>query len=78
MPSAIVTGTSTGIGLATATALGRVGYNVYATMRNPAQTPELSQIAAKEKLPIKILTMDVDNDASVSKAVAQILTQRVE
>jgi len=44
-------------------------------MRNPAQTPELSQIAAKEKLPIKILTMDVDNDASVSKAVAQILTK---
>ena|SRR5690348_1777731 len=73
MPSALVTGTSTGIGLATATALGRAGYDVYATMRNPARAPELSQIAAKGKLPITILTMDVDNDASVSQAIAQIL-----
>src|SRR5215469_1030246 len=75
MPSAIVTGTSTGIGLATATALGRVGYNVYATMRNPTRTPELSQIASNEKLPIKIVTMDVDDDASVSQTIAQILTE---
>ena len=73
MPVALVTGTSTGIGLATAAALGRAGHNVYATMRNPERAPELSQLAAAEKLRIKILTMDVDNDASVSRAVGEVL-----
>ena len=73
MPVALVTGTSTGIGLATAAALGRAGHNVYATMRNPERAPELFQLAGAEKLPIKILTMDVDNDASVSRAVGEVL-----
>ena len=73
MPVALVTGTSTGIGLATAAALGRAGHNVYATMRNPERAPELSQLAASENLPIKILTMDVDDDSSVRQAVAEVL-----
>jgi len=42
-------------------------------MRKPAAAPELSGIAAAEKLPIKILPMDVDDDASVSKTVAEVL-----
>ena len=65
-----ITGSSTGIGLATAVAFGRAGHNVYATMRNPDRAPELASIAAKERLPIKVLPMDVDNEASVGKAVA--------
>ena len=73
MAVALVTGASTGIGLATAVALGRAGQDVYATMRKPAAAPELSGIAAAEKLPIKILPMDVDDDASVSKTVAEVL-----
>jgi len=73
MPVAVVTGTSTGIGLATAAALARGEHNVYATMRNPERTPALSQLAATEKLPIKILTMDVDNDASVRQGFAEVL-----
>ncbi|HLK87470.1 MAG TPA: SDR family oxidoreductase [Candidatus Binataceae bacterium] len=74
MSIAIVTGTSTGIGLATAVALSRARHHVYATMRNPSRTPGLAQIASSEKLPIKIVTMDVDDDASVSQAIAQVLT----
>ena len=70
-----ITGSSTGIGLATAVAFGRAGHDVYATMRNPDRAPELASIAAKERLPIKILPMDVDNDASVGKAVAGILAE---
>jgi len=73
MAVALVTGASTGIGLATAVALGRAGQDVYATMRKPAAAPELSGIAAAEKLPIKILPMDVDDGASVSKTVAEVL-----
>src|SRR6266436_6338647 len=74
MPTAIVTGTSTGIGLATAVALARAGHDVYATMRNPAAAPELAGIARKDKLPIKILPMDVDDDGSVNRAVAEVLS----
>jgi NAD(P)-dependent dehydrogenase (short-subunit alcohol dehydrogenase family) len=70
-----ITGSSTGIGLATAVAFGRARHDVYATMRNPDRAPELASIAAKEKLPIKVLPMDVDNDASVGKAVARVLAE---
>ena len=70
-----ITGSSTGIGLATAVAFGRAGHGVYATMRNPDRAPELASIAAKERLPIKVLPMDVDNDASVGKAVAGVLAE---
>ena len=70
-----ITGSSTGIGLATAVAFGRAGHDVYATMRNPDRAPELASIAAKERLPIKVLPMDVDDDASVGKAVAGVLAE---
>jgi NAD(P)-dependent dehydrogenase (short-subunit alcohol dehydrogenase family) len=75
MPVIFITGSSTGIGLATAVAFGRAGHDVYATMRNPDRAPELASIAAKERLPIKILLMDVDNDASVGKAVVGVLAE---
>ncbi len=73
MATVLITGTSTGIGLATALAFGRAGHKVYATMRNPSRAPELAQIAATEKLPIVISAMDVDSDASVSEGVGGIL-----
>ena len=70
MASILITGTSSGIGLATALALGRAGHNVYATMRNPGRAPELAETAAKEKLPIKVSVMDVD---SVAAGIASIV-----
>jgi NAD(P)-dependent dehydrogenase (short-subunit alcohol dehydrogenase family) len=73
MAVALVTGTSTGIGLATAVAFARAGHDVYATMRHPDRAPELASTAAKDTLPIKILPMDVYDDASVVKATAQLL-----
>ncbi|MGP0095741.1 MAG: SDR family oxidoreductase [Terriglobales bacterium] len=72
MASVLITGTSTGIGLATALALGRAGHSVFATMRNPSRAPELGERAAQEKLPIRISVMDVDSDASVKTAIAKI------
>lgn len=70
-----ITGSSTGIGLATAVAFGRARHDVYATMRNPDRAPELASIAARERLPIKILPMDVDSDTSVGKTVAGVLAE---
>ena len=76
MAIALITGTSTGIGLATAVALSRAGHHVYATMRNPDHAPELHTIATQEALPIVILPLDVDDDGSVQGAVAHVLAER--
>lgn len=72
MASVLITGTSSGIGLATVLALGRAGHNVYATMRNPSRAPELGVKAAQQKLSIKISAMDVDSDRSLKTAIANI------
>jgi NAD(P)-dependent dehydrogenase (short-subunit alcohol dehydrogenase family) len=72
MASILVTGTSKGIGMATALVLGRAGHTVYATMRNPRSAPELAQVAEKEGLPITVSVMDVDSDASVTEAIGAI------
>ena len=68
-----ITGTSKGIGLATALAFGRAGHRVFATMRNPARAPELGELAAAEGLPIHIVAMDVDSDSSVADGYAAIV-----
>jgi NAD(P)-dependent dehydrogenase (short-subunit alcohol dehydrogenase family) len=71
---ALITGTSTGIGLATAVTLARGGHTVFATMRNPTGGGgEIRALAAAEKLPITVLAMDVDDDASVRAAMTQAL-----
>jgi NAD(P)-dependent dehydrogenase (short-subunit alcohol dehydrogenase family) len=41
-------------------------------MRNPQRSPQLAEIAARENLPIDILTMDVDSDESVKTCFAAI------
>ena len=74
MTSALITGTSKGIGLATAVAMGRAGHEVYATMRNPSGAPELKTIVEKESLPVTISAMDVDSDTSVSEAFEKIFS----
>ena len=75
MLNIVITGASRGIGFATALELARVGHAVVATMRHPAGSPELREQAAKEKLPLRIETMDVDSDESVKVAFGQIFAQ---
>jgi len=70
MAVALVTGSSTGIGLATALHLARNGYEVYATMRNPDRGgKDVVAAAAAEGLPVHVLPLDVDDAGSVSAAV---------
>jgi len=73
--SVLITGTSKGIGLETALAFARAGYKVFATMRNPEQTPKLAQRAKEESLAISISTMDVNSDESVKNGMKAILQE---
>jgi NAD(P)-dependent dehydrogenase (short-subunit alcohol dehydrogenase family) len=76
MTIAVVTGSSTGIGQATAATLARAGHTVYATMRNPKTgSEELRKIAGREHLPLHISALDVDSDDSVRNAFAKILAE---
>ncbi|WP_221392999.1 SDR family oxidoreductase [Dyadobacter sp. NIV53] len=68
MKTAIITGTSKGIGMETALAFARAGYKVFAAMRNPDGATALKEIIQKESLPIVIIQMDVDSDESVRQS----------
>src|SRR3974377_1999523 len=72
MASVLVTGTSKGIGMATALVLARAGHAVFATMRNPRGAREIGRTAVKEGLPIHVSVMDVDSDTSVTEAIGAI------
>ena len=73
MGTALVTGTSSGIGLATAITLARAGHGVFAGMRNLDRGAELREAVAKEKLPVTVVPLDVDSDSSVEAAIGKIL-----
>jgi NAD(P)-dependent dehydrogenase (short-subunit alcohol dehydrogenase family) len=75
MAKVLITGTSSGIGLATALELARAGHQVYAAMRNPARAPQLGEQVSRERLPVSILTMNVDSDQSVAECFATIHRQ---
>jgi NAD(P)-dependent dehydrogenase (short-subunit alcohol dehydrogenase family) len=69
----LITGSSTGIGLATAVYLSTKGHRVYASMRNPDRSGELRAAAESNKCKIEIIALDVSDEQSVKKAVAQVL-----
>ena len=75
MASVIITGTSRGIGMETAAALGRAGHQVFATMRSLEGGAALRAIAEKERLPVSLLQMDVDSDESVASATSAVRAQ---
>lgn len=72
MQHAVVTGTSTGIGLATSVHLARNGYRVFAGMRNLAKSEALRDAAAAESLPIDVIELDICNGDSVAAAFAEV------
>ena len=72
---AVVTGSSSGIGLATCLALARSGYLTYATMRNLAKRGSIQPIAEKQDLPIKAVQLDVIDENSVKNAIQSILSE---
>ena len=72
---AIVTGSSSGIGLATSLALARNGYLTYATMRNLAKRDSIQSTAEKQHLSIRTVQLDVTDENSVKNAIQSILSE---
>ncbi len=72
MKIAVVTGTSTGIGLATSLHLARNGYQVFAGMRNLARADALRDAAAEENLPVDVVQLDICDPLSVSVAFEEV------
>ncbi len=68
MEIAVVTGTSTGIGLATSLHLARNGYRVFAGMRNLAKADALRDAAAAEDLSVEVIEIDVTSELSTKSA----------
>src|SRR5260370_20022034 len=69
-----ITGSSTGFGRLFADTLARKGNTVFATMRDPGgrnakNASEIRALAEKDSLPIRVLELDVTDDASVERAV---------
>ncbi len=71
MRTAIVTGSSTGIGFATALRLAREGCRVYATVRSEPSGAALADAAGA--LPLSLLVLDVDDDRSVADGIASVI-----
>jgi NAD(P)-dependent dehydrogenase (short-subunit alcohol dehydrogenase family) len=63
-PVALVTGASSGIGLATAALLAERSYRTFGTSRHPDQRPGPKGV--------EMLQLDVSSDASVRSTVAEI------
>ena len=71
---ALVTGSSSGIGLETALALARDGFHTFASMRDIKKAGELEQAAKKEDLRINVIELDVDKEESIASAIKKIIT----
>lgn len=71
--SILITGSSSGFGYAGALHYARAGAKVIASMRNlpRKEADELKAAAAKEKLDISIIEIDVTSDEQVAKGVAE-------
>ena len=73
---ALVTGSSSGIGLDTSLALARDGFYTFATMRDMSKGEIIKEIVEKENLPIEIIELDVDKEDSVKNAINCIMEKK--
>ncbi len=75
MKTAVVTGSSSGIGFETSLMLARKGFKVFAAMRSLDRGLQLLNQATQEALDIQMIQMDVSDSASVTAAFSAILNE---
>ena len=77
MQSALITGTSTGIGQATAVVLASRGWRVFATMRNLEKAGSLEQALkdTRGQNSVEIEQLDVTSGASIQAVVKSLLAR---
>ena len=73
---ALVTGSSSGVGLETALALARDGYHTFASMRDVRKAVELEHAAKKENLSIDVIELDVDKEESIVSAIKKVVADK--
>ena len=77
MPKVIlITGTSTGLGVATAVQAAQAGHTVYATMRNTQKRGTLDAAAQVAGVTLNVLQLDVQDTDSVNAAVDTIIAEQ--
>ena len=69
---AVVTGSSSGIGLETSLTLAANNFRTYATMRNLDKASNILEPAKKKNLSIEVAKLDVTDDFSVHRAIQSI------
>ncbi|HET6280350.1 MAG TPA: SDR family oxidoreductase [Polyangia bacterium] len=72
-PVVLITGSSSGIGRATAISFARKGWRVFASMRHPETAADLRDEAAHQGWALTTPQLDVNDDASVTDAVGAAL-----
>ena len=70
----LVTGCSSGIGLATSHVLSRNNFMTYGTVRNLPKSKKIQDLINRENLSLKILRLDVNDNHSIKLAVKKVLT----
>ena len=70
---ALITGTSSGIGLAAAVQAARAGFRTVATLRDPARAGKLREAAAAAGVELDIRALDVTDAQSVAAAFEGVL-----
>jgi len=70
---ALVTGSSSGVGLETSLALARDGFHTFASMRDIGKAGELEYAAKKENLSIDVIELDVDKEESIVSAIKKVV-----
>ncbi|MEW1747568.1 SDR family oxidoreductase [Streptomyces angustmyceticus] len=69
----LITGTSSGIGLAAAVAAARAGWQVVATLRDPGRADALRAAAGEAGVELDVRQLDVTDEASVAAAIDGVI-----
>lgn len=69
----LITGCSSGFGLLAAVSFARLGFRVFATMRDPGRAEALHEAATAAGTSVEVVALDVADPASVEAAVAHVV-----